>query len=93
MILSVLNGEKKRGTFSFISAPYSDKLKNTLLGLAIPKSVEEPIFPLRESSKVSAPRKRFRKVPVMLPEIPKFWMLEWVTSAEAPKLNFFLGVK
>ncbi|MNE32115.1 hypothetical protein D3C80_1257110 [compost metagenome] len=69
IILSVLKGRKILGKFNLTSAPYSERLKNTSLGFA--NSVEEPMFPRSESSRVSAPLKIFLKVPVTLPVIPK----------------------
>lgn len=56
------------GKFSLKSTPYSETLKNWLLGLA--KSLEEPIFARAEISKVSAPLKMFRMLNEGLNEIP-----------------------
>ena len=91
MILSVLKGRNKRGKFNFASTPNSVTLKKTSFGLAI--SLEEPIFPLKPRSKVSAPLKTFLTVNVVFTSIPISKMLECVKSVENPKVCFFLGVK
>jgi hypothetical protein len=69
IILSVLSGNNILGKLSFASKPISEILKNWLFGLAL--SLEEPMFPLNEISKVSAPLKTFLIPADRFPVIPK----------------------
>ena len=91
IILSVRIGKTILGIESFMSAPYSEMLKNTSFGLA--KSLEEPILPRVEISRISAPLKILRMDRPNVPAIPKSCMLECMKSADTLKLYFLRGTK
>ena len=85
----VLIGKKIRGKVNFTSPPYSKILKKAFVLFFIPGSVEVPIFPLIEKSKVSALLNKFLNVTLVNPDIPNCWILECVKSPFILKLYFF----
>src|SRR5690606_27237839 len=76
---------------NFKSTPYSKISKNGSPILFL--SFEEPIEPMADISKVSAPLKIFLIKRLGLSEKPIDWILLCDTSVLKPKLNFFRGVK
>src|SRR5690606_32038375 len=79
---------------SFKSTPYSiisKKGSSTLLKLDAP--FEDPMDPMADISKVSAPLKIFRINKLGFNEKPMDCILLCDTSVLNPRLNFFKGVK
>src|SRR5690606_21184955 len=91
IILSVLNGKNSRGIVNLIFPPISLMSKNGSSGFRL--SLDAPMEPMAETSRISAPLKIFRIKSPVLKENPTDWMLLCITSVLKFNPNRFLGFR